>query len=338
MILAGDIGGTHSRLALFMDTANPLSPSIRETFSSREFKSLSEILLRFIALHPKVSRHLEAACFGVPGPVRRDGVVKISNLPWLIKTHDLAQIVGVGRVEVINDLMANAYGVDILPADDVAVIRDGRAEPGGPQALISPGTGLGEAVLLWKEDHYEPLPSEGGHVDFGPLNETQVKLWRYMSKSGHVSYERLISGPGLVSIYDFLRKTRRLKEPAWFAKKMREEDPAGAISHAALNSLYKPCEEALDIFVDILGAETGNLALKTLATGGVFLGGGIVPKILPKIRRDSFIKAFLDKGRLRAVLEDIPIRAILNDDTALLGAARRARALAATAHGNPRAV
>jgi glucokinase len=318
-ILAGDIGGTNTRLALFDFEGGLLKPVVVEIFQSREFKSLDLIVRRFIEKHKTKT---EYACFGVAGPVK-SGHSETSNLAWVVDALQLATELGIKTVELINDLEASAYGIALLEPKDLHVLNEGVPNPVGNVALISAGTGLGEAGLHWDGDHYQPFPSEGGHADFAPRNELEVELFLYLLKQyGHVSFERVLSGPGLHNIYKFLRDMGRGEEPAWLTEQMRNEDPSAVITHLALNGGCELCVHTLDLFVSIYGSETGNLALKLMATGGVYVGGGIASKIIQKLRDSTFIKAFVSKGRMRSLLESTPVRLILNDNTALLGAAR----------------
>jgi glucokinase len=321
MILAGDVGGTNTRLAFFERRNGSLESVVEHIYPSREYGSLEEILAEFVAsekLHP------EGGAVGIAGPVR-DGVCRATNLPWVVDARRLAQRIGISSVALINDLEANAYGIATLAPSDFDILQQGAPDAKGNAVVISPGTGLGEAALFWDGKKYLPLPSEGGHAGFGPENALQDELLQYLRREfGHVSWERLLSGPGLFNIYEFLRKSGRGEEPAWLAQEIKNGDPAPVISECALDGKSPLCEMALDLFVSLYGSETGNMALKVLATGGVYLGGGIAPKILPKLKSPGFLAAFLDKGRMRPVLEAMPVRVILNDQTALRGAAQRA--------------
>ena len=241
---------------------------------------------------------------------------------------------GCPSVDLVNDLEANAHGISVLAPEDFSVLHPGAADASGNRALISAGTGLGEAGLLADDAGYRPYPSEGGHCDFAPQNETESHLLLHlMGRFGHVSYERVLSGPGLYNIYQFFRDTGRAEEPAWLAEEIRQRDPSAVISENALKGSCELCVKTMDQFVSLYGAEAGNLALKTMATGGLFIGGGIAPKILPKLKEPGFLKAFTAKGRVSSLLEAIPVRVILNDKTALLGAARLAALFASKAQG-----
>ncbi len=321
MILAGDIGGTSTRLALANVEGGALRLTAEERFPSREHRGLVEIVAKFMAAR---SAAIESACFGIAGPVR-DGRVETPNLPWVIEAASLRAQLGDVPVQLLNDLEANAYGVFTLEESDFAVLNAGRPATNGNAAIISAGTGLGEAGYHWDGLSLLPFASEGGHADFAPRNDLEVDLWRWLhARYGHVSYERVVSGPGLVNIYGFLRDTARADEPDWLKAEINAGDAAAAISKSALAESSDLAVRALDLFVALYGAEAGNLALKTMATRAIYVGGGIAPKILPRLRRPGFLEAFTDKGRFKAFMEAIPVKVILNDRTALRGAAWKA--------------
>ncbi len=318
MILAGDIGGTNARLALF-DVRNGQFNLVTATvFPSQRYSGLDQIVTEFVntsGVRPS------QACFGVAGPVT-NGKVETSNLPWIIESRRLADELQIKKAVLINDLEATGWGIAALTAGDLVALNK-VSETAGNQALIAAGTGLGQAGLYWDGTRHHVFASEGGHCDFAPLNDLEVELFRYLySRYGHVSYERVVSGPGLVNVFEFLRDTGRGKVPRWLSEEMQKMDPAAAISAAAMDAKCPMSEQAMDIFVSVFGAEAGNLALKFKATGGVFLAGGIAPKILPKLATPLFLDAFLDKGRLRHLMEVMPVKVITNDKLALLGAAR----------------
>ena len=322
MILAGDVGGTNTRLALFEPAGKLGAPAELEIYPSRRYRHLENIVRAFLAKKP---RKISAACFGIAGPVKA-GVCQASNLAWRVDSRRLAGELGLEAVALINDLEANAYGIETLGPEDFAELNAGEPEPGGNAALISAGTGLGEAGLHWEGGHYRPVASEGGHVDFGPRNELEMELLSFLrAKFGRVSYERVVSGPGLCGIYQFLRESGRAPEPAWLAERLKADDPSAEISRAALERKSELCAKALDLFVSVYGSEAGNLALKFKATGGLYVGGGIAPKILPRLKDGDFMRDFSDKGRLSPLLKAIPVRVILNDQAALRGAALRAQ-------------
>lgn len=318
MILAGDIGGTSTRLALFEAAGGTVRAVAQERYSSRDYPGLSEIVRTFMAANP---RPIDDACFGIAGPVR-EGRVETPNLPWVIEASVLATQLALPRVTLLNDLEANAWGVFTLEEDDFATLSPGAPAGDGNAAIISAGTGLGEAGYHGAGSSLHPFASEGGHADFAPHDELTIELFRWLHRRhGHVSWERVVSGPGLVNIFTFLREVKHDEASAQLADAMREGDPAAAISSAALDESSGLAVRALDLFVALYGSEAGNLALKMKATRGVWIGGGIAPKILPRLKRPGFLEAFHDKGRFRAFLEAIPVRVILNDRTALRGAA-----------------
>ncbi len=321
MILAGDIGGTSTRLAFFEVRNGRLEMVTEKTYPSQNYSGLTEIVTAFISTH---RLPIDQACFGIAGPLLQ-GRVETPNLAWVVEAADLARELGLETVNLINDLEAHAYGIAVLEPRDFVVLNPGVPEAVGNAAVISAGTGLGEAGLYWDGKQHRPFACEGGHTDFAPQNDLEIELLRYLlTKFEHVSYERVLSGPGLYNIYQFLRDTGRGQEIAWVAEAMRQQDPSIVISQAALTGKCRLCVQALDLFVAIYGAEAGNLALKIMATAGIFLGGGIAPKILSKLKSPLFRKAFTAKGRLSPLLEAIPVRVILNDKTALWGAARYA--------------
>ena len=321
MILAGDVGGTNTRLALVQATDDGLIILVEEIFPSRETAGLEAALAGFLDLHPC---QLTACTLGIAGPVR-NGRCEATNLPWLVDAGSLARRLGLKRVELINDLEANAYGIGALQKRDFVVLHPGAPNATGNMAVISAGTGLGEAGMFWDGSTHRPFATEGGHTDFAPRNPLEMELLEYcMRRYGRVSYERLVSGPGLVNIYQFLRDTGKAEEPSWLAEEMRRGDPAAAITMWALEEKSPICEQTLEIFVSLYGAEAGNLALKVLATGGVVLGGGIAPKIVSKLQEPGFLNAFTAKGRMSPLLQAMPVRVIMNPKTGLLGAARHA--------------
>ena len=319
MILAGDIGATNSRLGFFKVEAKRLIAVVEDIFPSGKHRTLDEIVAAFVSRHALAVEH---ACFGVPGPIRK-GRAEPVNLPWIIDQPQLAAILGLKTVEMINDLEANAYGVSALEPHDFLILNQGAPDAAGNAAVIAAGTGLGEAGLYWDGTDHRPFATEGGHADFAPRNALEVKLLLYLeSQFTYVSWERLVSGPGLFNIYKFLCDSQSLEEPRWLAEAIREHDASAVISENALEGRSELCVQALEMFVSLYGSEAGNLALKFLATGGVFIGGGIAPKIVEKLKGPIFMTAFTSKGRLRPLLEATPVRVILNDRAALLGAAR----------------
>lgn len=321
IILAGDAGGTKTKIALFSLRGGKLAPVAQWGFASKDYPDLESIVRE--ALSKKKARP-ERACFGVAGPVV-EGKSRTTNLPWSLDAAKIARSSGIGSVALINDLEATAYGIFTLDPAELATLNPGRPQPRANRAVIAAGTGLGEAILFWDGKGYRPSASEGGHADFAPRNPLEIDLLRYlMARLGHVSYERVVSGPGLFNIYNFLKESGRFDEPSWLAERLAREDPGAAISEAALEGGAEICAQALDVLVSIYGAEAGNLALKAQALGGLYLGGGIAPKILNKLKDGTFLRAFTDKGRYVDFLSSIPVHVILNEEAALRGAAHYA--------------
>jgi glucokinase len=318
MILAGDIGGTNTRLAFCSVEGDRLDFIAKKNFPSRNYPSLDPILGEFMA---GAAQPITAACFGIAGPVV-DHKVRTPNLPWLIDGREVARRLNLPSVALINDLEATGYGALTLDASEFLTINAGRPEPRANMGLIAAGTGLGEAILYWAGSGYRALASEGGHADFAPRSQLEIELLFYlMDRFGHVSYERVISGPGLFHIYRFLRDSARFSEPAWLSERLAQGDPAAVISQAALANEAEICVEALELFISAYGAEAGNLALRAKALGGIYVGGGIAPKILAKLAAGDFMRAFTDKGRYAEFVARIPVQVILNEDAALKGAA-----------------
>jgi len=322
LILAGDLGGTNFRVAVFRNDAQMTRLHFAK-FRSSDHSSLEEMVGLFLK-DLKLESLLRTACFGVPGP-NIAGVVTASNLGWKIEINALPKLIGIPRVEVLNDLESTAYGLAALRQTDLAPLQAGSGSHAGNQCVIAPGTGLGEAGLFWDGTRHTPWASEGGHADFAPSDDLQHDLLNFLrSEYGSVSFERVVSGMGIANIYRFLRDTGRGVENTSVAREIMEHDAAAVIDKHAADGSCPLCISTMDLFVRTLGAEASNLALKTMATGGVFLGGGIPPKILPLLRRPLFLESFLNKGRLRPLLETMSINVVLNDETALLGSARNA--------------
>jgi glucokinase len=319
MILAGDIGATNSRLAFFTERAGGLEAVVEATYASRDHANLEAIVNAFVSGH---DRPTDVACFGIAGPVRH-GRSDTTNLPWDVDAQALARALGLRAVGLLNDLEAHAYGIAMLASEDLVTLNQGASDGSGNAAVIAAGTGLGEAGLYWNGQQHLPFAGEGGHTSFAPSDPLQIELLRFLSQEfGHISWERVLSGPGLYNIYRFLRDTKRGEEPRWLADKMHQHDPAAVISQAALADASALCRQALDLFVVLYGAEAGNLALKLMSTAGVYVGGGIAPKIIQKLTDSTFMQAFVAKGRLKPLLQTIPVHVIMNDKVALLGAAR----------------
>ena len=332
MILAGDVGGTKVHLALYEFNHGKLSHVRDEKYPAREHAGLEEIVRKFI--HECKRPAITAACFGVPGPVR-GGRLKLTNLPWVLDSRELSIALCIEHLFLINDLEANGYGIPELSSDQIFELSAGDPAAVGNRGLVSAGTGLGEAILVWNGKMHTPMASEGGHCDYSARNEIEIDLLRYLQKSlgGRVSFERVVSGIGLKNIYTFLRDEKKLDEPAWLKERMQQEDPNAVIGELGESGESELCARTLDIFAAAYGAEAGNMALKILAAGGMYLGGGIAPKILKKMKDGTFMKAFTDKGRLSDVLIHTPVRIILESRAALLGAAAYAEARAAELSG-----
>jgi glucokinase len=335
MILAGDVGGTKVHLALYNFIGGRLSAVRDHKFPAHEFNSLDDVVKAFQA-QGKDEPEIIAACFGCPGPVR-DGRLKLTNLPWTLDARDLQRSLGIEHIFLINDLEANGYGIPELAPESVFTLIEGDPKSVGHRGLIAAGTGLGEALLIYdaKSHTHLPLPSEGGHADFPARNEREVALLQYLQRTlnGRVSCERVVSGIGIKNIYAFLRDDVKMEEPQWLKDRLASEDPNAVIGQCAEDGSSEICAETLRLFVSAYGAEAGNIALKVLAMGGIYLGGGIAPKILKTLQNGEFAKAFLDKGRLSPLLHAVPVRVILDDTCALLGAAAFAEARAAEISG-----
>ncbi len=321
MILAGDIGGTKTNLGIFQVRDQELEPVAEGQFASQEFADLESIVQVFMDRH-SVSKGIHHACMSIAGPCI-DGVCKTTNLPWIVDSREMAKKLSFDKVWLLNDLEANAHGITHLKDSEFIVLHEGKPTRGNA-CVVSAGTGLGEAGMFWNGDGYIPFACEGGHTDFAPRSDEEIELFKYLRRDHqHVSYERVLSGMGLYAIYSFLRDTNRYEEPDWLAQELSVvDDPAAAISTIALELKSEICEKALSMFVEIYGAEAGNAALKFMAFGGVFIGGGIAPKIHTKMLEPGFLNSFFNKGRMRTLLERMPVKIIMNSKTALLGAAR----------------
>ena len=317
-VLAGDIGGTNTRLAIFDVSGTRLESVAEQSYHSPEQTSLGNIIQHFLDQHPAT---IEIASFGIAGPVRQDRV-GTTNLPWRISAREIAERFSLAKVFLLNDLEANAWGIKALTNNDFLSLRAAVGNPEGNRAIIAAGTGLGEAGLFHDGTGLQPFATEGGHTDFSPTTDLEIALLQYLKKRfRHVSWERILSGPGLAHIHEFLRHHHNSQTPDWLTEEMHAGDPAAVISSAALAQRDAICVATLDLFVHLYGVEAGNLALKTLASGGLYIGGGIAPKIIRLMQNGNFIKAFLAKGRMQPLLEKIPVQIILNDRTALYGPA-----------------
>lgn len=320
MILTGEIGATRTRLAAFETEGNNLQCVVEKAYLSQEHNELREIVDGFIKTE---GIPVSSACFGVAGPVR-NGRSKISNLPWVIDSGELASQLKLSSVGLINDLEAYAYGIDALEEKDFVTLSAGTEDCEGNRAVISARTGLGVAGLYWDGFRHHPFACEGGHADFAARNQLESDLLAYLqNKYGRISCERILSGPGIKNIYDFLRDTGKADEPEWLREQMSAApDPPALISQLALANKAAICEQTLSIFVSVYGAESGNCALYFMSTGGIFIGGSIAAKNVSKMKDSVFMQSFLDKGRMSALLEEIPVKIVLNDDAGIMGSAR----------------
>lgn len=320
-VLAGDVGGTKTRLGIYTKGKNrPLLKGMK-TYPSREALGLGEIIAEFLNEHGTM---VSSACVGIAGPVRK-GRVKTTNLPWDVSEAKLRRRFGWSQFYLINDLAATVRAIPLLQGKEVFSLNKARAEKNEAIGLVAPGTGLGMALLVWAGNRFIPVSSEGGHIDFGPNSQAEAELYNYLHrKFGHVSTERVLSGPGLYHIYAWHKESGHYKEPQWLTEKIKRYDPPGVITEAALKRRTPLAVAALKMFVSIFGAVAGNLALTGITTGGIYLGGGIPPKILDALRDYGFREAFENKGRFKKFQQRIPIRVILNDKVALLGAAEHA--------------
>ena len=317
VILAADVGGTKTNLALFKVQAGNLVPLKEKSFRTKKYKSFMEIVAAF---HSKELPRINGVCLGVAGPVTQ-GKVSGTNFSWAIDSEEISRELHIRSVSLINDMEANAYGLAALQEKDFETLKYGPKIPGNA-ALISPGTGLGEAGMFWDGSHYHPFACEGGHCDFSPRNELDIKiLQHFQQKYGHVSWERLLSGPGILDLYMFLRAISGIQEPQWLTDQMSQENPSATITKIALEAKDSVCEETLDLFIRFLAVEAAQLALKFKATGGIYIGGGILPKIITGVKREVFHNNFVQSGRLDFLLELVPVKVILNEKTPLLGAA-----------------
>src|SRR6202789_3549082 len=335
MILAGDVGGTKVHLALYNFVNGRLQQLRDQKFPAHEFGSLDDVVKKFCQNGTEKLGDIVAACFGCPGPVR-DGRLKLTNLPWVLDTRVLVKSLGIPHIFLINDLEANGYGIPELAPEAIFTLHNGNPEIGGNAGLIAAGTGLGQALLIWEGKAHRPIPSEGGHCDFVARSNREIALLEYLrgTLKGRVSWERVVSGLGIKNVYAFLRDVEKISEPGWLHDRMLAEDPNVVISQCAEDGSSSLCFETMKMFSGAYGAESGNIALKVLATGGMYLGGGIAPKILKTLKIGTFMQAFLDKARLSPMLESVPVRVILDDTCALLGAAAYAEAKASEATGS----
>ena len=316
-VISGDIGGTKTRLAVIAVVGTRLHPEREHTYASRDYVAFEELLGEFLQGSNTPAR----AAFGIAGPVQ-GRVAQTTNLPWRIDADVLQTRFGFDHCTLLNDLEATALGLPALGKEDLFALHAGAPNAIGNAAIIAAGTGLGEAGLLWDGQRYRPFATEGGHASFSPGNDMEIALLRHLQQlHGHVSWERIVSGPGLVSLHGFLCQQRGVPLPDWLQHEIHNGDAAAGIAEAALSERDDLCVETLDWFMRLYGAEAGNLALKVMSRGGLYLGGGIAPKILPRLQNGAFFDSFFSKGRMRPLLEAMPVSVILNDRAALYGAA-----------------
>jgi glucokinase len=319
-ILAGDVGGTKTNLALFHREGKVLHRTRLHSFPSGGYPDLESILAEFLPGKPGIA----VACIGVAGPVV-SGRSRVTNLPWIVDGRSIQAATGAKRAFIINDLQATAFAVPFLPDGSLAVLQRGEADPRGNVAVLAAGTGLGASFLVWSGTRYLPVPSEGGHADFAPRDEREVRLFRYLQgRYGRVSVERAVSGPGLHEIYRFLREVENMPESGEVEERLAAEDPPRVIVQEGLSGGSGTSKEALRIFSSLYGAQAGNIALQVMATGGTVLGGGVAPALLPVLSEGPFLESFLSKGRFREFLSRVPVKVIRDDKAALLGAAQYA--------------
>lgn len=319
-VLAGDIGGTNARLAVFAVDGTTLRPVRERIFPSGQFDSLATIVTEF---RRGDGTDISAACFAVAGPVV-DGEIKASNLPWVIRTTELADRIAVPRTTLINDFDAVGYGVTRLGPTDIETLQAGEPDPAGPLALLGAGTGLGQGLVLRESTGVRVVPSEGGHATFAARDDIEWGLHRFLASQhdgGHVSYERVLSGAGLVSTYQYIVASKLAPENPDVSDEMRGTVPAAVVTTRGVAGTDPACVKAVALFASVYGSQAGNVVLQTLSTGGVYLAGGIARRILPVLRAGGFLRSFTEKGRMAGLLSKIPVHVITNEMIGLLGAA-----------------
>ncbi|MEW6332244.1 MAG: glucokinase [Pseudomonadota bacterium] len=328
-VLAGDIGGTKTLLQIAECAAGRCRAVRTQRFDSGSYDNLSSIVREFLS--DGKDKSIKAACFGIAGPIRETAKgqsVKVTNLPWEIHGRELRRRFRLSRLQLINDFQAVGYGIAALGRKDLAVLQKGKPVKHGPRAVIGAGTGLGQGLLVWNRDHYAPIATEGGHANFAPTSELQIELMRYLLQTaGRTSWELVLSGHGLARLYAFMKQRGTVPESAAVAQAMRDGDPAAVITQAALEQNDPLASQTLDLFVDIYGAQAGNLALTTGATGGVYIAGGIAPKIISRLTDGRFMRAFCSKGKMSPYVEAIPVQVVTKPEAGLMGAALAASRL-----------
>lgn len=318
MYLVGDIGGTKTNIVALEEDG--YKTVFEQSFPSKDYESLRSIVKKVV---DENGFNISGACFGVAGPVKNNRC-EATNLPWVIDGKKIAEVLSIDEsmVHLLNDLEAAAYGIECLKEEDFFTLNPGAPIENGTRCLVSAGTGLGESIIPYSENGYKPIPTEGGHTDFAPTSKIEIELLQFlMDKYGRVSYERILCGPGLQNAYEFFNKRSSQDISAWLQDRIKNEDPAAVISEVGISKKDEACEKAIDLFVTVYGSEAGNMALKSLSTGGVYIGGGIAPKILDKIKEGAFMKSFTNKGRLSVMVSQMPVKIILNDKHPLLGCA-----------------
>lgn len=335
-ILAGDIGGTKTLMQIASLTAHSYDVICEESYASNDHKEFSDVVSLFLGKYSAHARQLSAACFGVAGPITTHAngqSVQVTNLPWRLDTARLADLTRIPRIYLMNDFQAVGYGIDTLNPDDLITLQTGSLQIHAPRIVLGAGTGLGVAQLIWQQDHYAVLPTEGGHMDFAPVNAQQIGLLDFLARRfDHVSYEHVLSGPGLVNIYEYLLSTGITTESKTIRQVMAQSDAAAVITEFACKKNDALANLALNMFISIYGAMAGNLALINLAFGGVYVAGGIAPKIIERLGSGDFIRAFIQKDRMSALLQAMPVHIIMNPKVGLRGAARAAYQFATTAN------
>ena len=320
-VLAGDIGGTKTLLQIADVAPGQYDVKYEKRYVSADYEHLTPMVTSFIAeAKSNIEFSVENACFGIAGPVK-GRTANVTNLPWELNADYIQRDTGLKNVSLINDFQSVGYAIEVLGDDDIVTLQAGNVQAQGPRVVIGAGTGLGQGLLVWINDHYEVIPSEGGHVSFAPVNDIQIDLLKFLANEfGQVSYERVASGRGLHNIYRFL-KDRSGKEGAELAAAIASGDPSAAISQAAMANSDPKAVQALDMFCEIYGRQTGNLALTCLATGGVYIGGGVAPRIIDKIKDGTFLEAFNDNDQMRDLLKDMPVKVVINANVGVIGSA-----------------
>ena len=320
-ILAGDIGGTKTLLQVVKVEGTAIDVLLEHRFDSHAFDSFDTLLQQFLDMAREQQHDLDAACIGIAGPVN-GAEARVTNLPWVMNAMQLQQQSGIPHISFINDFQAVGYGIEALQDSDLATLQTGEPLSHSVRCVIGAGTGLGEGMLIWQGDHYKAYASEGGHVGFAPTDDVELELLRYMrNRFDVVSYERLVSGPGLSNIFDFVCHHWKAPISDTLQQSLQHGDKSAAIAQAALSHSDEQAQRALEIFISIYGAQAGNLALTTMARDGVYIAGGIAPKILPGLQQGDFMTAFTKKGKMQNLMSGFPVKVITNANVGIMGAA-----------------